>query len=82
MKSKIPTPEEMMQIDNRFEKKKVAGEKKIAITEQDSSPSTSSVYLYNIGSENDNSDDASNQTPSLMQEASSPHQQGEEINRS
>ena len=77
VKSKIPTPEEMMQIDKRVEKKKVASKKKIAITKQDSSPSTSSVSLYNIDSENDNSDDASSGTPSLMKEASSSHEQGE-----
>lgn len=59
MKSKIPTPEEMMKIDKRDEKKKVSSEKKIVITEQDSSPSTSLVYLYNIDLETDNYDDAS-----------------------
>ena len=71
-----------MQIDKRVEKNKVTIEKKISITEQDSSPSTSSVSLYNIDSENDDFDDASRQTPSLMKEASSPHEQGEEINSS
>jgi hypothetical protein len=40
VKSKIPTPKEMIQIDKRDEKKKVASEKEIAIIEQDSSPST------------------------------------------
>ena len=82
MKSKIPTPEEMIQIDKRVEKKKVASEKKIAITKQDSSPSTSSISLYDIDSENDNSNDASSQTLPLRKEASSCHEQGEEINSS
>ena len=71
-----------MQIDKRAEKKKVEIEKKIAITEQDSSPSTSLVSLYNIDSENDNYDDASSQSPSLMKESSSPHEKCEEINSS
>ena len=82
MKSKIPTPEEMMLVDKRVEKKKVASKKKITITEQDSIPSTSLVSLYNIEYQNDNFDDASSRTPSLMKEASSPHEQGEEINSS
>ena len=59
VKSKIPTPEEMIQIYKRDEKKKVAIENKIAITEQDSSPSTSLVSLYNIDSKNDDFDDTS-----------------------
>ena len=58
MKSKISTSKEMMQIDKRDEKKKVASKNKIAIIEQDSSPSTSSVSLYDIDYENDNSDNA------------------------
>ena len=58
VKSKILTLEEIMQIDKRVEKKKVASENKIAIIEQDSSPSTSFVSLYNIDSKNDNFDDA------------------------
>lgn len=66
-----------MKIDKRDEKKKVASEKKKAITKQDSSPSTSLVSLYNIDSENDNSEDALSRTPSLIKEASSPHEQGE-----
>ena len=41
MKSKMPTPEYLMQIDKWDEKKKVARNKKIAITKKDSSPSTS-----------------------------------------
>ena len=59
-----------MQIEKMIKKKKFASEKKMAITEQDSSSTTSSVSLYNIDSENDNSDDASSRTPSLMKEAS------------
>ena len=74
MKSKIPTPKEMMQIEKRDEKKKVASRKKIAITKKDSSSSTSLVSLYNIDSENDNFYDALSWTPSLMKEASSPHE--------
>ena len=66
-----------MQIDKRDEKKKVALKKKIAITEQDSSTSTSFVSLYNNDSQNDNLDDALSRTPSLMKEASSPHEKGE-----
>jgi hypothetical protein len=77
VRSKIPTLEEIMQINKRDEKKKVSIEKKIAITEQDSSPSISYVSLYNIDSSNDDSDDASSWTPSLMKEASSPHEQGD-----
>ena len=69
-----------MQIDKRVEKKKVARIKKIAITEQNSSPSTSSFSLYNSFSKNDNSNDASIPTSSLMKGDSSPHEQGEEIN--
>ena len=48
-----------MQIDKRDENKKVASEKKIAITKQDSCPCTSSVFLYKIDFENDKSKDAS-----------------------
>ena len=72
----------MMQTEKRDEKKKVAIEKKIAITRQDSRPSTSSVSLYNIDSKKYDYDDASSQTPSLMKEDSSPHEQGEENNSS
>ena len=72
----------MIYNDKKDEKKKVSSEKKISITEQYSSPSTSSISLYNIHSENDISDNASSQTPSLMKEASSPHEQGERINSS
>ena len=82
VKSKIPTPKEIMQIDKRVENKKATIEKKISITEQDSSPSTSYISLYNIDSKNDGFDDALSRTPSLMKEASSPHEQGEEINSS
>ena len=67
----------MMKIDKRAQNKKVASENKITIIEQDSHPSTSLVSLYNIDYKNDNCDDASSQTPSLMKEASSPHEQGE-----
>ena len=80
MKSKISTQEEMMQINRRVEKKKVTSEKKITITKQDSSPSTSLVSLYDIDFENENYDDTLSQTPYLMKEDSSPHEQGEEIN--
>ena len=59
VKSKIPTPKEMMQIDKMDEKKKVAREKKIAITEKHSSKSISLVSLYDIDFENENSNDAS-----------------------
>ena len=72
----------MMQIEKRDEKKKVERKKKITITKQDSSPSTSLVSLYDIDFENDNSNDASSWNPSLMKEASSPHEQGEEMNSS
>ena len=65
-----------------MKRKKVKSENKIAITEQDSSLSTSSVSLYNIDSKNDDSNDALSQTPSLMKEASSPQEKGEEINSS
>ena len=59
VRSKILTPEDMMQIDKRDEKKKVSIKKKIANIENDSSPSTSSISLYNIDSKNDDSNDAS-----------------------
>ena len=72
----------MMKIDKRDEKKKVPSEKKMSIIEHDSSPSTSLVSLYNIDSENDDSDNALSQAPSLMKEDSSPHEQGEEIHSS
>ena len=70
VKSNIPTPDEMCTLKKGLKKKNVASEKKIAITEQDSSPSTSSVYLYNIGSKNENSENASSQNTSLLKEAS------------
>ena len=82
MKSKIPTHEEMIQIDKITGKKSVPSEKKIAITEQDSSPSTSLVSLYDIDSKNEKYDDASRWTPCLMKEAYSPYEQGEEIKSS
>ena len=66
MKSKISTLEEMMQIEKEDEKKKVTSEYKIAITEKDSSPSTSLVSLYNIDFLNDINDNASCETPSLI----------------
>ena len=71
-----------MQIEKMIKKKKFASEKKMAITEQDSSSTTSSVSLYNIDFENDNYDYASSQIPSLIKEDSSSHEQGEEINSS
>lgn len=80
VKSQIPTLEEMMQIEERDENKKVASKKKIAITKQDSSPSTSWVSLYDIDSENEKLDDTSSQTPSLIKEACWAHEPGEEIN--
>ena len=48
--SKILTLEKMMQIDKEVEKKKVRTENGKANIEQDSSPSTQSVSLYNIDS--------------------------------
>ena len=71
-----------MQIDKQVERKNVVTEKRKAIIEQDSSPSTSSVSLYNIESDNENFDYLSMQTPSLIKESSSSHEQGEEMSSS
>ena len=65
--------------NDEVERKKVLTEKRKAIIEQDSSPSTSSVSLNNIDFENEKYYYASSQTPSLIKEASSLHEQGEEI---
>ena len=72
----------MVQIDKEVERKKVITEKRKAIIEQDSCLSTSLVSLYNIGSDNEKFDYASSQNPSLIKEASSSHEQGEEITSS
>lgn len=79
VKCKILTLEQMMQIDKEIERKNVINGKRKYIIEHDSIPSTSSISLYNIDFDNENSNYASSQTPSLIKEAFSPHEQGEEM---
>lgn len=71
-----------MQIDKEVERKKVITEKGKAIIEHDSIPSTSSGYLYNIDSDNEYFDYALSKNPSLINESSSPHEQGDEMTSS
>ena len=79
IKSKIPTLEKMVWIDKEFERKKDEIEKNKYIMEWHLDASWSSISLYNIDSDNEDTACASSWTPSLIREITPPLEQGEEM---
>ena len=79
VKSRIPTPEKMVQTNREAKRKRAEIEKNKAITECNTDASSSSLSLYNIDSNNEDTTCASNRTPSLIREISLPPNYSEEM---
>ena len=79
IKSKILTPSQMVQTDGEAERKKDEIEKNKSIIEWHTDASSSSIFLYNIDSDNEDTACSSSQTPSPIREITPPPKQGEEM---
>ena len=79
IKSKIPTPEKMVQIDREDERKKGEIKKKKSIIDWNTDASSSSISMYNIDFENEDTTFSSSWTLSLRREITPPPEQGEEM---
>ena len=82
IKSKIPTPEQMVQTNREAESKRDEIGKNKATIEHNIGVSSSSVSLYNIYSDNEDTAWPSSQTPSLIRKITPPPNHGEEMDSS
>jgi hypothetical protein len=91
VKYKIPTPEQMIQVDKEVERQKVDIERSKAITkrkmlprinDQDKDTSSSSVSMYDIDFDDEGTEFVSSQTPSIVRQITPLRINDEEINSS